>query len=68
MSTSWLEQIFDAQAVDAGGVVRRNCLDVHRMCGLTPLIEEVKERGFHMVQTGDQYVVLCNEGDFKLIV
>jgi hypothetical protein len=27
----------------------------------------MKARGFHMVISGDQYVILCHQGDFKLI-
>jgi hypothetical protein len=29
-------------------------------------LEYCKERGFHLVETGDQYIVICNDGFFKL--
>ena len=63
----WLEQVFNARAAQCGGVVRRNVHDVDRYSSEHQLIEAVKARGFHLVQTGDQFVVICNGGDLRLI-
>jgi hypothetical protein len=66
MADSWIDQIFDAQQVAKGGVVRRQRSDVDRLGPLDDLVAEVKRRGFHMVQIGDQLVILCNKGDLKV--
>jgi hypothetical protein len=64
---SWIGQIFRAGAVNKGGIVRRSKADVLRNGGYTALRTEVKKRGFHMIRTGGQYVIICNRGDFKLL-
>lgn len=65
--SEWIAQIFTAQQVLKGGIVRRSVADVHKYASLDLLVDEVKRRGFHMVQTGHQYVILCHPGEFKLI-
>lgn len=66
MAQSWLDQIFGAEAVAKGGIVRRAVTDVHKLCSLADLLAEVRPRGFHLIETGDQYVVVCNDGYIKL--
>ncbi|MDX2274804.1 MAG: hypothetical protein NW206_05065 [Hyphomonadaceae bacterium] len=65
--SEWVAQIFTAQQVLKGGIVRRQVADVHKYASLDLLVEEVKRREFHMVQTGNQYVILCHPGEFKVI-
>ncbi len=64
---AWVRQIFNAQAARNGGVVRRKISSVRRFASDAELENEVKIRGFHMVVSGDQYVILCNTGQFKLV-
>ncbi len=64
---AWVTQIFDAQAVRNGGVVRRKISSVGRFASEALLKAEVQQRGFHMVVSGDQYVILCNTGRFDLL-
>lgn len=45
-----------------GGVVRRSIWDVERLASLEEVVEEAKARGFHVVETGDQLVILCHTG------
>ncbi len=59
---AWITQIFAAQAVENGGIVRRNKDDVHNLAGFDNLHHAVLERGFHMIETGDQYIIVCNKG------
>lgn len=62
----WLLQIFDAAAAN-GGVVRRSVADVTKYGGgKDALLTEVRRRNFHLVETGDQFVVLCNDGAIQL--
>lgn len=64
---AWLAQVFSAQAVK-GGVIRRSVDDVKKYGGgLANLKAIVKQRGFHLIRTGDQYVVLCHKGDIRVI-
>ena len=62
----WLDQIFAAKAVGRGGIVRRRVEDVERHLGRDRLVREVKRRGFHLVEVGGQYVILCNSGFMKV--
>jgi len=64
---TWIRDIFKAGAVNKGGIVRRSKKDVMNHGGYVALRHEVKKRGFHMIRTGGQYVVICNKGDFKLL-
>ncbi|UMA65270.1 hypothetical protein LVO79_02005 [Roseivivax marinus] len=66
MAEQWLEQLFAARTVRRGGVVRRATRDVERMVGRRAFREAVRERGFHLVECGDQFVVLCSTD--KLVV
>ena len=63
----WINQIFKAQSVRNGGVVRRSRADVKRYASFRALKEEVLNRGFHLIRTGDQYVVLCHKGELRVI-
>lgn len=65
--SAWIDQIFTAEAVAKGEVVRRNLADVIKFSTLAELQAEVKARGFHLIQNGDQLIILCNQGDVKII-
>ncbi len=54
--------IFEADIVRTGGIVRRSKVDVRTYSSFEELLEQVRERGFHLIETGDQYIVLCNKG------
>ena len=62
----FINRIFDAQAVKKGGIVRRKKDSVEKFASLQFLTQEVKRRGFHLIESGDQYIVICNSGYFKL--
>lgn len=63
----WLRQIFRAQSVRSGGIVRRSVADVKKYASFKDLKHEVKRRGFHLLRTGDQYVILCHTGELRII-
>ena len=62
----FINQIFEAKAVTHGGIVRRKIANVNRYATFGYLLEEVEARSFHLIETGDQYVIICNSGNFKL--
>lgn len=64
---SWIAVIFSAQAVAKGGVVRRSAGWVAREIGRERFELEVRRRGFHLIECGGQFIVLCNDGPVRLI-
>jgi hypothetical protein len=64
----WIDQVFFAKAVNRAGVVRRAVRDVEREVGRDAFIHEVRRRGFHLVECGGQFIVICNSGQMKILV
>ena len=62
---AWIDQMFSAQCVREGGLIRRSIYWVHKIASYELLIREVRRRGFRLVEVGNQYVVLCNTGDIS---
>ncbi len=63
----WIEEIFSAKAVSKGGVIRRDMTWIDREIGRDRFVSEVRARGFHLVETGGQWIVICNPGFFRVI-
>jgi hypothetical protein len=63
----WISEIFAAKAVAKGGVIRRDIRWIDREIGRDRFLAEVRARGFHLVETGGQWVVICNRGFFRVI-
>jgi hypothetical protein len=40
---------------------------VKKYASFKDLKHEVKRRGFHLLRTGDQYVILCHTGELRII-
>jgi len=64
----WVEHLFSAKAVERGGVVRRATVWVEREIGRERLIAEVQERGFCLLETQEQLVIICNPGPLRQLV
>ena len=64
---SFLDRLFDAQSAARGGVVRRSVRSVEREVGREALVEAVRARGFHLVECGDQFIVICNTGLLRVV-
>jgi hypothetical protein len=62
MTTHWQDQWFSATATSNGGVVRRSRADVDSYSSLEDVITEAKQKGWHVIETGGQVVVLCHQG------
>ena len=63
----WVAQLFAARAVRTGGVIRRRRRDIDSHAGWDRLLAEVDRRGFHVIETGDQVLILCNSGHFRVV-
>lgn len=66
--SQWIENIFSAKIAIEQGVVRRKKTTVARYASFEKLVEAVKKRKFHMIETGDQYIIVCNSGSIKILV
>jgi hypothetical protein len=64
----WCDQIFDAKSAAKGGIVRRSVVSVERELGRDRLMDEVKSRGFHLIECGDQFIIICNPGHMQVLV
>jgi hypothetical protein len=63
---AWIDQVFSAKAAQ-GGVVRRAIGWVATEVGHDRFVDEVRRRGFHLVVTQSQYIVICNPGPVRLL-
>jgi hypothetical protein len=61
-----MTQIFSAKIVARKGIVRRKKADVAKLVKLPSLLAEVRRCSFHLIETGDQYVIICNPGYLKV--
>lgn len=59
---AYINAIFDAKAARSGGIVRRKIEDVEKYASSRYLSEEVARRGFHILEVGRQYLIICNSG------
>ena len=63
---AWLNRLFAAKAAE-GQVIRRNIDWVDRAVGRDRFIAELRARRFHLLQTADQFVVVCHPGAIHLL-
>lgn len=64
--SSWVDTMFGAEQARSGGVVRRSVYDIDRLGVFDEIVERAKEQDFHVIETGDQLVVLCHSGSLKI--
>lgn len=65
----FINSMFDAQIAKSGGIVRRSKKTFEKnKISLQFLVEAVKKKNFHLIESGDQYIVVCNSGIFKVHV
>lgn len=63
----WIDLIFGAKAASSGGVIRRNRHWVEAEVGLERFLAAVRTRGFHLLETGDQLIIVCHQGPIRMI-
>lgn len=62
----WLDLIFSAKSAQNGGVVRRNISWVEKEIGRQAFEKAVRDRGFHLIETGNQLIIICHRGEIRL--
>ncbi len=68
MPKTWTQRIFDSKIAKRGGLARRKISNIEKYSSRENLKSECKKRGFHIVENGDQWVIICNEGHVKIIL
>lgn len=63
----WLNQMFPAKAARKGVLLRRSFAWVDRGVGRERFLRDVRRRGFHLIETADQYIVLCHNGPIRIV-
>ena len=63
----WIEQMFATRAARRGAVVRRSMSWVDREVGRDRFLAEMRRRGCHVIQTADQFLVICHDGPIRLL-
>lgn len=66
-SKAWIASIFKARQASKGGILRRSIVAVNRFASESALVEAVRQRGFHLLECGGQYIILCNKGKLQLL-
>ncbi len=64
---NWLDQVFSSFKSGEAGAVRRRIQDVEAECGRAALELAVRKRGWHLIETDRDFIILCTTGAFKII-
>lgn len=64
---TWLSQIFAAKSAK-GGVVRRSIAWVDHEIGRDRFIDEVRRRGFRLIASRSQFIVICNRDPLRILL
>ena len=67
-SDHWISHLFSSQAAREGSVVRRKVRDVERFVGREPFLDEMRRRGFPVVENAGQFVIFCNREEIRRVV
>lgn len=65
-SEEWLKRVFECRAVDKGGVIKRQALDVEREVGHAVFVAAVRNRGCRLIRTRHHPVILCDQGPIEM--
>ena len=56
----WVSHLFSSKAAREGGVIRRKIRDVERYVGCKPFLDEMRRRGFPVLENAGQFIIFCN--------
>ena len=56
----FLAELFSSRAAATGAVVRRSLRDVERFIGRDAFLEEMRRRGYSVVENAGLLVIFCN--------
>ena len=65
---TWIDQIFGSKSARRGAVVRRSIAWVDREIGLERFFDDVRRRGYRLLRTADQFIVICHRGPIEILI
>ena len=65
---NWVRHVFSSQAATSGGVIRRKVRDVDRYVGREAFLDEMRRRGFSVVENAGQFVIFCNREPIRRVI
>jgi hypothetical protein len=65
---AWLVHLFSSQAAREGGIIRRKVRDIDRYVGRDAFLQEMRRRGFPVVENAGQFVIFCNQENIRRVV
>lgn len=66
---AWIRNLFTAARANGGPLIRnRNAIPGSRSIAqdLEDLKRACRARNYHLLQTGDYYIIICNDGEIKI--
>ena len=67
-ANEFFAEFLSSRAALKGEVIRRKVRDVERFVGRRPFLDEMKRRGFPVVENAGQFVVFCNSEPIRRLV
>ena len=65
---SWMRHLLSSREVGKGGVLRRQVHDVERLVGRARFLDEMRGRGFQVVENGRHFVIFCNRHPIRRVL
>jgi hypothetical protein len=65
---AWLVHLFSSQAAREGGVIRREVRDIDRYVGRDTFLQEMRRRGYPVIENAGQFVIFCNQENICRVV
>ena len=59
--------MFSTKSAMRGAVVRRSIAWVEREVGHDRFQKEIRRRGYHLIRTANQYIVICHNGPIDIL-
>ena len=64
---AWMLHLFSSRAAREGGVIRRKLRDIERYVGRDVFLEDMRRRGYCVVENAGQYVIFCNRDPIRRV-
>lgn len=61
-------ELFASKAARDGAVIRRQVRDVERYVGRAAFMEEMRRRGFAVIENAGQFVIFCNREPLRRLL
>jgi hypothetical protein len=65
--SAWVNQIFQSQMARRDGVVRRKITSIDQFASRAEVQAACRQRGYHIVEHGDQWLIFCDKASVKII-